>query len=1109
MRKLCLLLLILSIYIPVRAQVDSVFWFVAPEICSGGSPGVYDRPIKLNVASFNNSPVNITISQPANPLFTPINNIIPANGHLTVDLTSRINMVENQPADSILPYGLLIQATGLVSIYYEVNITGNNPEIYSLKGKNALGTDFIIPGQNEYMNGDIFQPTPLNRIDIVATENNTIVSIIPSKGIVGHSANVTFIKNLNKGETYSCIALGRQANQHLEGTIITSNHPISVTVTDDLLHYPGGGQDLVGDQIVPIGIIGQEYIAIKGTLLQNLDKLYILATENNTSIYINGNTVPATIINKGQTYILTFPTGSNAIYFTSSQPVYAFQLTGMGAEFGGGLLPSITCTGSKKIKYNRTTQKPLKFNICVPVSGINDFLFNGSASVITASDFSPVPGTGNQWYYATKDIPLSLVAQNAIATITNTVDFHLGVFEGDPSWGCSYAFFSDYAMQYNLQASTNHENKGHHFCEGDSLQLFVKDTTGLTDIQWTFPDNSTFFVSDTVIPNISLQDSGMYIVNANSVNGCIVKADTLYIHIRPCNTPSIVCTQIHYSTDDAHVHTVTANSPDPNTYLNASIWTWSGTPGIIRAYVKFDLSKIFSTTNTLINAANLYLFNPHTSGILSHSYQTTTLPVQVAFHRVTSNWNENTITWNNQPSFDNLTSSFSPLFCALSNPSFEDLELDISNIILSNKMLMSDYNGLMFMLVQENINNRYRRVIFEGRRYQDSTYWPRLEIEYEFLTIPVIKYDGCNTFEVDSISDIELIFDDIVHKWTINNNIYYGKTVQPVYADTFNVSLEMTLVNRLKDSCHYYIGDTICAALPIALQLGDTIRSCNDSVMLSSNYSNANYLWNTGETTENITVKTSGTYWVQVNNQNCSATDTVVVLFSPGFSIGLEDTLVLCNSPVLLDVKYPNANYLWSTRETTESITVSSPGIYWVEVKDLGCVLRDTVLVIQKSIPDFRIISSGDLCQNGVMQLSVALDEYHYLWNTNDTVPVISISAEGLYNITIGNEDCSASQSISITCPCDLWLPNIFTPNNDGINDDFFPIASSTLDSFSMYIYDRWGSLIYYTDSHIPWNGRYKGRHAASGVYYCIVYYSCASNSSKINTIQGSVTLIR
>ncbi len=846
----------------------------------------------------------------------------------------------------------------------------------------------------------------------------------------------------------------------------------------------------------------------------------------------------------------------------------------------------------------------------------------------------------------------------------------------------------------------------------------------------------------------------------------------------------IVCKQVHYPTDNTHASSLSPNLPKANTYLMASVWAPSGVSGIVRGYINFDLLNIFSTTNTFMNTANLYLYNPYTADPeIRHEYQYTTLPTQAVFHRVISGWDETTLTWNNQPEFDTLRSVTSPVFCTLSNPSYEDLALNVAPIILGSRMLVSDYNGLILRMVQEDLYNRNRCVAFEGRGYYDVAYRPRLEIEYEFHTIPTINYYGNNVFEIENVSDMELIFDDIVYEWNINNHIYYGKVVEPACADTFDVSLEMILVNRLNDSLHYHVGDTVCAKLSssIVLSLADTLTSCDTAIIISTNYPHVNYTWNTGEITESITVRTPGTYSVALNNQGCYGQDTVVVLFgilrlglkdtmplcgatrtlsvgypssthpratyqwdvgetseilkvsSPGtyyvevsengcttrdsivvvpfdklklktphylcddpialhsnypradfylWSTGartenitvsipgtywleirkegcisrdetevkqidpveLEDTLIICNAAVEIQSNYSGTSYLWSTGDTTvnvevdtpgiywveilnegclrrdsvlvlevtldveqdliicdssimihaycpdadsylwntfedtESILVSDPGTYWVEIEKWGCVLssstnvllppalqlgdtvilcnnpleirsnitqaqqylwstgqvtqsivitdpgdywleliyrgcalRDTVTIISRSITDFEISSLGDLCIDGDVMLSVSMgdDIIDYLWNTGERSPSILIARGGTYSVTVSNGDCSNNASITVLCPCDIWLPNIFTPNSDNINEEFLPVMSGPVDNFLMHIYDRWGSLIYRTTTLTPWDGTCNGKAATAGVYTYIIRYSCLFNPDNTEKKQGSITLVR
>ncbi|MFM7467582.1 MAG: hypothetical protein ACKO2O_06740, partial [Crocinitomicaceae bacterium] len=161
-----------------KSQLDTTFWFVAPEVAQNHG----DRPIVFRFATLA-QPATITVAQPANPAF-PVQVInLAANSAQTLDLTTWIDITENKPANTILNFGFKITATAQITAYYEVTPTCNcNPDIFSLKGKNALGKAFLTPFQN-FLNNASYARSGFN---IVATENNTSITIIPSQNIVGH-----------------------------------------------------------------------------------------------------------------------------------------------------------------------------------------------------------------------------------------------------------------------------------------------------------------------------------------------------------------------------------------------------------------------------------------------------------------------------------------------------------------------------------------------------------------------------------------------------------------------------------------------------------------------------------------------------------------------------------------------------------------------------------------------------------------------------------------------------------------------------------------------------------------------------------------------------------
>ena len=179
------------------------------------------------------------------------------NSTQTVNLTTWLANIECGPGNIIQNNGLKIVSDNKISVYYEVNANGLNPEIFALKGRNALGNQFYISSQYLLSNSSTYTPSPYSSFNIVATEDNTQVTIVPTQNITGHAANITFTISLNKGQTYAAIASSQAAAAHLQGSSVSSTKPIAITLSDDLLsgaEYGGICADMAGDQTVQIPI---------------------------------------------------------------------------------------------------------------------------------------------------------------------------------------------------------------------------------------------------------------------------------------------------------------------------------------------------------------------------------------------------------------------------------------------------------------------------------------------------------------------------------------------------------------------------------------------------------------------------------------------------------------------------------------------------------------------------------------------------------------------------------------------------------------------------------------------------------------------------------------
>ncbi len=391
----------------------------------------------------------MTIEQPANTSFTPLNYNFTANQTQTIDLTPYITSIETSAPDTIQNTGLHITSTADINVYYEVRSSGNNTDIFALKSDNALGTAFYIPAQSFWENADNY-PQAFSMFLVVATEDNTLVTITPANTLVGHTANQAFSITLNRGETYYARSASRLATGHLGGSEVTSDKPIAITIADDSNSNDtyGGCRDLAGDQMVPVDRIGSEYIIVKGFLKKGGndldDKVYILAIEDNTQIYLNGNTNPDYTLNAGEQQEVSL--GNTSLYITSSADVYVLHVTGFGCEVGLALLPSIYCTGSEKATITRSTSSDFYLLLLVPEGSEADFRTNGDDSTIKTSDFSQVSGAGGRWMMARLKIGTNKIGVGSATEITNLTSlFHVGVINGGSSSGCMYGYFSDYA----------------------------------------------------------------------------------------------------------------------------------------------------------------------------------------------------------------------------------------------------------------------------------------------------------------------------------------------------------------------------------------------------------------------------------------------------------------------------------------------------------------------------------------------------------------------------------------------------------------------------------------------------------------------------------------
>jgi gliding motility-associated-like protein len=146
----------------------------------------------------------------------------------------------------------------------------------------------------------------------------------------------------------------------------------------------------------------------------------------------------------------------------------------------------------------------------------------------------------------------------------------------------------------------------------------------------------------------------------------------------------------------------------------------------------------------------------------------------------------------------------------------------------------------------------------------------------------------------------------------------------------------------------------------------------------------------------------------------------------------------------------------------------------------------------------------------------------HWTWDFGDwhystvSSPVHIYQDTGTFRVRLmitDDQGCmdSVSHNALILDRITLFVPNAFTPNGDGVNDDFLAFGQN-ITGFKMYIYDRWGEEVFQTtDLNKGWNGTYKGQLARDGIYSWIILYQEDYRLFQMNakSIKGHVTLLR
>ena len=286
-------------------------------------------------------------------------------------------------------------------------------------------------------------------------------------------------------------------------------------------------------------------------------------------------------------------------------------------------------------------------------------------------------------------------------------------------------------------------------------------------------------------------------------------------------------------------------------------------------------------------------------------------------------------------------------------------------------------------------------------------------------------YHRINQTQGSSAADISIYYNSLVDgsysaiaHW---QNVPYWENAGTV-SSISNYGLSGLQVSNWTDFSYtpFALGSTSSAQATVSAS-GSTTFCHGYNVILTSS-SGSSYLWSTGETTQSIVVTTTGSYYVTVSNINgCPSSSTsapvqVIENPLPLVSTTPSGQATLCSGSIL--TSSAGSSYLWSTGETTQSITLTSSGTYTVTVTDgNGCVdSAPPVFATVNALPVSTISPSGSVtvCQGSTLTASAGSS---YLWSTGETTQSIAVNNSANYTVVVtdGNGCSETSSATSVT----------------------------------------------------------------------------------------------
>ncbi|RXQ96785.1 T9SS type B sorting domain-containing protein [Ancylomarina salipaludis] len=547
--KIAILFLLYALPLTSKAQLDLIHYVPPLYAGTNSESDIEDHWVVLTTPS--ETPITVTIKKGDGTIFQVVEGV-------SMDTPKSIPLGSGtliNPPLGVVNYSSLnkvISDQGLIftsSEAFYVNIR-HKSEIHGLfltaKGRAGLGTSFrsghlySIRGENvQGWGGGYYDrwgrwvnfntKTVGHRshfISVMATEDNTQVTFSDIK--VGNLTSDTesalpitddITVTLNAGQSYvigaDLLFLSKNEANGLNGTHITSDKPIAVNSGS----WTGGAslnswQDIGVDQIVPEDLVGSEYILLKGKGNDETERPIVVATQDNTNIYVNGGStkINPTPLNAGDSYAIgaNYYTTDGTMLIKCDKNVYLYQTTSASDRYESGIdyayatvgmnfIPAISSLGFRQVDIPFVNQVGTGIVAIYSQKGANVFV-NKSTTPLSQASAKPVSGN-DEWVvykYLTTDENVSVMSNKAIYVALSVEDDAVGA-------AGYFSGFTKAISPIHPETGVGLEHDLGYICESynDKIELSINSTPEADFYEWykneIKPENLLFKNSNLLV----------------------------------------------------------------------------------------------------------------------------------------------------------------------------------------------------------------------------------------------------------------------------------------------------------------------------------------------------------------------------------------------------------------------------------------------------------------------------------------------------------------------------------------------------------------------------------------------------------------------------------